>query len=104
MAASPITRQAIVQSGIGDEVHITLYCDQQEYSQLEYGDQLYAVVARQILGQRRSAGRYRCYITDLDLSELLADEQGSTCLHLRYKRELEQALNDGVEQLQASLQ
>lgn len=96
--------QAIVQSGIGDEVHITLYCDQQEYSQLEYGDQLYAVVARQILGQRRSAGRYRCYITDLDLSELLADEQGSTCLHLRYKRELEQALNDGVEQLRASLQ
>lgn len=96
--------QAIVQAGIGDAVHITLYCDQQEFSQLDHGDQLYAVVARQILGQRRSAGSYRCYITDLDLSELLADEQGSTCLYLRYKSELEQALNAGLAQLQASLE
>ncbi|MDR6710528.1 adenylate cyclase class 1 [Pseudomonas hunanensis] len=96
--------QAIIQGGIGDEVHITLYCDQLEFSELEHGDQLYAVVARQIIGQRRSASSYRCYITDLDLSELLADEQGSTCLYLRYKRELEQALNEGLEQLQATLQ
>lgn len=95
--------QAILQAGAGDDVHVTLYCDQQEFSQLDHGDQLYAVVARQILRQRRSAGNYRCYITDLDLSELLEDEQGSTVLFLRYKRELEQSLNDGLEQLQAGL-
>ncbi|HDS1682774.1 TPA: class I adenylate cyclase [Pseudomonas putida] len=95
--------QAILQAGTGDDVHVTLYCDQQEFSELEHGDQLYAVVARQILGQRRSAGHYRCYITDLDLSELLEDEQGSTSLYLRYKRELEHALNQGLEQLQAEL-
>lgn len=96
--------QAILQAGALDEVHVTLYCDQQEFSELEHGEQLYEVVARQILGRRRSAGHYRCYITDLDLSELLADEQGSTCRYLRYKRELEQALNDGLERLQASLE
>ncbi|BDM25390.1 MULTISPECIES: class I adenylate cyclase [Pseudomonas] len=96
--------QAILQAGTGDDVHVTLYCDQQEFSELEHGDQLYEVVARQILGQRRSAGHYRCYITDLDLSELLEDEQGSTSLYLRYKRELEQALNDGLAQLQAALE
>ena len=96
--------QAILQAGAGDEVHVTLYCDQQEFSELEHGDELYAVVARQILGQRRSAGHYRCYITDLDLSELLEDEQGSTLLYLRYKRALEQALNDGLAQLQATLE
>ncbi|MBH3411859.1 class I adenylate cyclase [Pseudomonas putida] len=95
--------QAILQAGAGDGVHVTLYCDQQEFSELEHGDQLYEVVARQIFGQRRSAGHYRCYITDLDLSELLEDEQGSTCLYLRYKRELEQALNEGLAKLQASL-
>ncbi|WP_060485138.1 class I adenylate cyclase [Pseudomonas sp. NBRC 111123] len=95
--------QAILQAGTGDDVHVTLYCDQQEFSELEHGDQLYAVVARQILGQRRSAGHYRCYITDLELSELLEDEQGSTSLYLRYKRELEHALNQGLEQLQAEL-
>jgi len=80
-----------------------LYCDQQEFSELDHGDQLYAVVARQIIGQRRSAGHYRCYITDLDLSELLGDELGATVLYLRYKRELEQALNEGLEQLQAAV-
>ncbi|MCO7593417.1 MULTISPECIES: class I adenylate cyclase [Pseudomonas] len=96
--------QAILQAGTGDDVHVTLYCDQQEFSELEHGDQLYAVVARQIIGRRRSAGNYRCYITDLDLSELLEDDQGSTVLYLRYKRELEQALNDGLEQLQAALE
>ena len=96
--------QAILQAGTGDDVHVTLYCDQQEFSELDHGDELYTVVARQILGQRRNAGHYRCYITDLDLSELLADEQGSTILYLRYKRELEQALNDGLAQLQATLE
>lgn len=96
--------QAILQAGTGDEVHVTLYCAQLEFSEMEHGDQLYEVVARQILGQRRSAGHYRCYITDLDLSELLEDEQGSTSLYLRYKRELEQALNDGLAKLQATLE
>jgi adenylate cyclase class 1 len=96
--------QAILQAGAGDAVHVTLYCDQQEFSELEHGDQLYTMVARQILQQRRSAGSYRCYITDLDLSELLGDEQGSTSLCLRYKRELEQALNDGLEHVQALLE
>ncbi|MEG0246685.1 MAG: class I adenylate cyclase [Pseudomonas sp.] len=95
--------QAIIQAGTAGAVHVTLYCDQQEFSELEHGDQLYAVVARQIIGQRRSAGNYRCYITDLDLSELLGDELGATVLYLRYKRELEQALNEGLEQLQAAV-
>jgi adenylate cyclase class 1 len=95
--------QAILQAGAGGEVQVTLYCDQREFSELEHGDQLYEVVARQILGQRRSAGHYRCYITDLELSELLEDEQGSTSLYLRYKRELEYALNQGLEKIQAEL-
>ncbi|MNM98448.1 adenylate cyclase [compost metagenome] len=96
--------QAILRAGAGDVVHVTLYCDQLEFSALDHGDQLYAVVARQILGQRRSAGHYRCYITDLDLSELLEDDQASTLLYLRYKRDLEQALNAGLERLQATLE
>ncbi|MNR26048.1 hypothetical protein D3C85_1432340 [compost metagenome] len=91
--------QAIIQAGVAGAAHVTLYCDQQEFSELEHGEQLYAVAARQIIGQRRGAGQYRCYITDLDLSELLDDQLGSTQLYLRYKRELEQALNEGLEQV-----
>ncbi|MDZ5604854.1 class I adenylate cyclase [Pseudomonas sp. RP23018S] len=96
--------QAIIQVGAGASVHVTLYCDQQEFSELDYGEQLYTVVARQILGQRRSAETYRCYITDLDLSELLGDAPGSTRLYLRYKHQLETALNRGLQQLQARLE
>ncbi|RWU26735.1 class I adenylate cyclase [Pseudomonas alkylphenolica] len=88
--------QAIVQPGSGSNVQVTLYCNEQEFSGLEHGDQLYAEVARQIIGQRRDAERYRCYITDLDLSGLLADGQGSSNLYLRYKGELELALNEAL--------
>ena len=77
-------------------MHVTLYCNQKEFSELDHGDQLYAVVAREIIEQRRDAQRYRCYITDLDLSDLLADGQGSSILYLRYKQELERLLNQAL--------
>lgn len=88
--------QAIIQAGVDDALQVTLYCNQKEFSELEHGDQLYAVVAREIIGQRRDAQRYRCYITDLDLSDLLAEGQGSSILYLRYKQELEQVLNQAL--------
>ncbi|MDD0976674.1 class I adenylate cyclase [Pseudomonas fontis] len=88
--------QAIIQAGAEDTLQVTLYCNQKEFSELEHGDQLYAMVAREIIGQRREAQRYRCYITDLDLSDLLADGLGSSNLHLRYKQDLERALNQAL--------
>ncbi|MNQ96953.1 hypothetical protein D3C85_1125770 [compost metagenome] len=56
------------------------------------------MVAREIVGQRREAERYRCYITDLDLSGLLDDSQGSTRVYLRHKSDLESALNSALQQ------
>lgn len=88
--------QAIIQAAADDAMHVTLYCNQKEFSELDHGDQLYAVVAREIIEQRRDAQRYRCYITDLDLSDLLADGQGSSILYLRYKQELERLLNQAL--------
>ncbi|MBM3104921.1 class I adenylate cyclase [Pseudomonas sp. V1] len=91
--------QAIVQAGASDDVQVTLYCNQREFSELEHGDQLYAMVAREIIEQRRETERYRCYITDLDLSGMLAEGLGSSILYLRYKGELEQALNEALTQV-----
>lgn len=88
--------QAIIQAAADDALHVTLYCNQKEFSELDHGDQLYTVVAREIIEQRRDAQRYRCYITDLDLSDLLADGQGSSILYLRYKQELERVLNQAL--------
>ncbi|KAA8699301.1 class I adenylate cyclase [Pseudomonas proteolytica] len=91
--------QAIIGKGSPGQVGITLYCNQREFSELEFGDQLFAVVAQEIVGQRRETERYRCYITDLDLSGLLGDVQSPSNLYLRYKAELEQALNQALNQI-----
>jgi len=56
-------------------------------------------VARRILEQRREAQRYRCYITDLDLSGILGDTHGQTILFLRYKAQLEDSLNAAMDQM-----
>jgi len=91
--------QAIVGKAGTNEVQVSLYCNQREFSELEYGDQLFITVAREIVGQRQEVERYRCYITDLDLSALIGDGQGSSNLYLRYKAELESALNLALEQI-----
>lgn len=91
--------QAIIGKGAPGQVGITLYCNQREFCELEFGDQLFAVVAQEIVGQRRETERYRCYITDLDLSGLLGDVQSPSNLYLRYKAELEQALNQALNQI-----
>ncbi|ALI01197.1 class I adenylate cyclase [Pseudomonas sp. FW306-02-F02-AA] len=90
--------QAIVGKAVPGQGQVTLYCNQREFSELEHGDQLFAVVAQEIVGQRREAQHYLCYITDLDLSGLLGDGQGSSNLYLRYKADLERALNKALEQ------
>ena len=91
--------QAIVGKAAPGQVQVTLYCNQREFSELEHGDRLFSVVAREIVEQRRETERYRCYITDLDLSGLLGDGQSSSILYLRYKADLERALNEALEQV-----
>jgi adenylate cyclase class 1 len=91
--------QAIIGKAAPGQVGITLYCNQREFSELEFGDQLFAVVAQEIVGQRRETERYRCYITDLDLSGLLGDVQSPSNLYLRYKAELERSLNQALSRI-----
>ncbi len=91
--------QAIIGKAAPGQVQVSLYCNQREFSELEYGDQLFAAVAQDIVAQRREPQRYRCYITDLDLSGLLGDGQSPSILYLRYKASLERALNDALEQV-----
>lgn len=91
--------QAIIGKAAPGQVSITLYCNQREFSELEFGDQLFTVAAQEIVGQRREPERYRCYITDLDLSGLLGDVQSPSNLYLRYKAELERSLNEALSQI-----
>ncbi|GAC1031639.1 class I adenylate cyclase [Pseudomonas sp. No.21] len=88
--------QAIVEPLDTDRVHVTLYCNHREFSELEYGGELFASVARHILSQRSEAERYPCYITDLDLSRVLGEGHAQTVHYLRYKAELEKQLNQAL--------
>lgn len=90
--------QAIIEPGDGRQRHVTLYCNHREFSELEYGRDLYRAVARHILAQRSGDEHYPCYITDLDLSAVLAGQQVQTVHYLRYKSELEDALNAALQQ------
>ncbi len=90
--------QAIVEPGEQGLVHVTLYCNHREFSELEYGSGLFAAVARHILAQRREPERYPCYITDLDLSRIPGKGQAQTVHYLRYKVELEERLNRALRE------
>jgi adenylate cyclase, class 1 len=89
--------QAIVEPAGGRNAHVTLYCNHREFSELEYGGDLFAAVAQHILSQRRDGERYPCYITDLDLSAILGEGQAQTVHYLRYKARLEEALNTALQ-------
>ena len=89
--------QAIVEPAGGKNAHVTLYCNHREFSELEFGGDLFAAVAQHILAQRRDGERYPCYITDLDLSAVLGEGHAQTVHYLRYKARLEEALNTALE-------
>lgn len=91
--------QAIMFKSSSEQTRVVLYCNQKEFSELEHGSALYQVVAQEILGQRSQAQRYRCYITDLDLSALGHEQGFSSNVYLRYKADLERAINAALTAL-----
>jgi adenylate cyclase class 1 len=90
--------QAIIEHSEAQRAQVTLFCNQREFSELEYGQNLYAATAQHILSQRRTAERYPCYLTDLDVSRVRGEGPLQTIHFLRYKAELEQALNRALQQ------
>lgn len=95
--------QVIAEPALDEGLSYTVYCDQQEFSALEYGSELFTAVARYILSRRQGSQHYPCYITDLDLSQcrgLLAPQGGLQLSHyLRIKAELEQRLDLALQSL-----
>ena len=91
---------------IGDKIDgavvFTIYCQEREFSSLEYGEKLYIEVAKHILNKRSSGGKYPIYITDLDLSKSLLDMDMrylQTFHYLKYKKEIEHYLSVALEAL-----
>ncbi len=104
-AAFYIDIQAIGHRDLEGRLQFDIYCDQQEFTSLEYGDQLINAVAHYIKTMRHAAQAYPCYITDLGLpgdmdlgTELL---QMQTMHYLQYKQEIERLLNQALASLYA---
>jgi adenylate cyclase class 1 len=97
------TVQAIGDGSTEARMKFTIYCNHEEFSELEYGDELYSEVARYILSARKSKERYPCYLTDLELakSDSTPFPPGSlqTVHYLRQKSRLEKRLNEALQKI-----
>lgn len=94
--------QAIAEAGPNNKPIFNVYCDQQEFSAVDWGDGLYPAIARFIMSKRKSGETYPCYISDLDLSSVGASD-GSSCPqtidYLRYKEEIKRGINEALMQV-----
>lgn len=79
----------------------TIYYDEKEYSTMEYGDQLFAEVAKSILKFRRGNAKYPIYLTDIDVPLKLLGvtlaSQLQTIHLLQFRQKLETRLNEIIE-------
>lgn len=95
-----INIKAIADIDSAQQLHFSIFCDEQEFSELNHGADLFKAVASYIIRRRQRGERYPCYITDLDLSlcqDTLAQQTGLQLGHyLQLKAELEQKLNDAL--------
>ncbi|WP_331344790.1 class I adenylate cyclase [Cellvibrio sp. UBA7661] len=95
-----INIKAIAEMDSTQALRFTIFCNEQEFSSLVYGDDLFKAVASYIVRRRKQGERYPCYITDLDLSlcqDTLAQQTGLQLGHyLQLKAELEQKLNSAL--------
>lgn len=92
---------------IGDIIEqstaFTIYCNDEEFSSLDYGKDLFKEVAKYVLSERGSGQRYPIYITDVDLSPSLLGADGNEKVqaidYLKYKKRIEAKLNGELQKL-----
>ncbi len=89
--------QAIAEPDLNGKLLFNIFCDQQEFMELDLAEALYKAVANYVLSRREKKERYPCYITDLDLSQCknVLNPQGElqTSHYLKIKAQLENKLN-----------
>lgn len=93
--------QAVGQQEGDSPVRFDLFCGAEEFSVLEYGDQLIPAVAHYVRSRRRSGETYPVYITDLnlphDLDPQAYQQDLQTSQYLFYRIALERELNRGLQ-------
>lgn len=88
--------------GSPDDEHnsLVVFCQNKEFSYIEYGKELFNVVANHIIKQRANGQQYPIYITDIDISRGLINQIESNSLqtihYLNYKKRIEDKLNQAI--------
>ncbi len=85
------TSQIQLNAILDDQNQVNIYCNGEEFSIWEWGDQLYQKVAETILNMRTSHQTYPVYLTDI---ALYGDE--SIIQHIKFKQVIEKDLNHAL--------
>ncbi len=85
------TSQIQLNAIIDDQAQVNIYCNGEEFSIWEWGDQLYLKVAQTILDMRTGNETYPVYLTDI---ALYGDE--SIIQHIKFKQGIEKDLNHAL--------
>ena len=88
------TSQIQLNAILDDQDQVTLYCNGEEFSVWEWGEQLYNQVAKTLLAMRSNKDHYPAYLTDLSL---YTDE--SIIQHIKLKQGIEKQLNHAINSL-----
>ncbi len=92
--------------GDSSEPNYRIFCQDEEFSSLQYGNDIFDAVARNILQQRSGSDNYPIYITDIDIAGELPTEYSTdlnpSILFLQYKVRIETYLNNACERLRES--
>ena len=94
-----INIQVIIDK-VDDEVCIKAYCNDQEFSSIDYADHIYHKLAEYILKLRHRHEKYPIYITDIDLSKSLLGPDSAnvqTVHYLNYKKHIENKLLEIIQ-------
>lgn len=86
-----------------NKLGFTLFCEEQEFSHLEHGDQIYKALVRYVVRKRKTAQPYPIYISDLSIADRLhkrnAKQVLQTARYLSYKQKLESRLSKALSDL-----
>ena len=97
--------QVISDGSEDDPSSFTIYCNDEEFPGLQYGENLFEAVAAFMLKQRNGGARYPIYITDIDLPRAVfgveAGGRIQTIHYLNYKKQIEDKLKNAIEKVSA---
>lgn len=85
----------VIIESVDDQPGYRVFCNDQEFSSLEYREHLFDQVATHILSLRTGNEPYSLYITDIDLPQD-SIVQLQTIHYLQYKTQFEQHLNQAL--------